>query len=84
MLSKSSKPCTVKTRTAARTTDAAGRTERARLLELFDEAFAGGAARYKVAELTDISECTLKRWRSSDGRVAFPHIPIGKLLFALL
>ncbi|MBQ0832729.1 helix-turn-helix domain-containing protein [Marinobacter sp.] len=44
--------------------------ERARLLELFDEAVAGGAARYKVAELMGVSERTLKRWRDTDGRVA--------------
>ncbi|WP_420538479.1 helix-turn-helix domain-containing protein [Marinobacter subterrani] len=49
--------------------------ERARLLELFDEAVAGGAARYKVAELVDISERTLKRWRSSDGRVTEDRRP---------
>ena len=49
--------------------------ERARLLELFDEAVAGGAARYKVAELIDISERTLKRWRDTDGRVAQDRRP---------
>jgi len=34
------------------------------------EAVAGGATRYKAAELMDISERTLKRWRGADGRVA--------------
>jgi len=44
--------------------------ERARLLELFDQAVAGGAARYKVAELMEVSEHTLMRWRGADGMVA--------------
>ena len=39
-------------------------------MELFDEAVAGGAARYKAAELIDMSERTLKRWRGANGTVA--------------
>ena len=41
-------------------------TERARLIEYFDEAVASGAPRYKVAQLMALSERTIKRWREGD------------------
>ncbi len=43
-------------------------SERARLVQYFDEAVAGGAARYKAAQLMALSERTIKRWRR-DGEV---------------
>ncbi|NUY57743.1 transposase, partial [Salinivibrio sp. EAGSL] len=39
------------------------------LLKLFDEAVANGAPQYKAAELMQIPQRTLRRWRSSQGQV---------------
>ncbi|WP_174566357.1 helix-turn-helix domain-containing protein, partial [Salinivibrio costicola] len=39
------------------------------LLQLFDEAVANGAPQYKAAELMQIPQRTLRRWRSSQGQV---------------
>ena len=44
-------------------------SERTRLLQDVDEAVAGGAARYKAAELMGLSQRTLKRWRQANGDV---------------
>ncbi len=53
-------------------------TERTRLLQYFDEAIAGGAARYKAAELMGLSQRTLKRWRETDGSVSQDQRPEAK------
>ncbi|OOE93987.1 IS3 family transposase [Salinivibrio sp. IB643] len=39
------------------------------MLQLFDEAVANGAPQYKAAELMQIPQRTLRRWRSSQGQV---------------
>ncbi|PFG54609.1 putative transposase [Marinobacter sp. LV10R520-4] len=44
-------------------------TERTRLLNDYDEAVASGAARYKAADLMELSQRTLKRWRRTNGAV---------------
>jgi len=49
--------------------------ERTRLVSLFDEAVSGGASRYRAAEVINISERTLKRWRSERGTVAEDQRP---------
>ena len=49
-------------------------SERARLVQYFDDAVTGGAARYKVAQLMALSERTIKRWRRG-GDVAADRRP---------
>lgn len=48
---------------------------RTRLLQCFDDAVAGGAARCKAAELIGLSQRTLKRWRQNDGTVLVDRRP---------
>ena len=50
-------------------------SERTRLLKDFDEAVAGGAARYKAAEVMGLSQRTLKRWRQINGSVTMDQRP---------
>ncbi|MFC4876671.1 IS3 family transposase [Microbulbifer halophilus] len=50
-------------------------SERTRLLQYFDDAIAGGATRYKAAELMELSQRTLKRWRETDGSVSQDQRP---------
>ena len=48
---------------------------------MFDEAITGGASRYQAAAIIDVSERTLKRWRSACGAVAEdqrPHAVQGR------
>lgn len=42
---------------------------------MFDEAVTGGASRYKAAAMIDVSERTLKRWRSGCGAVVEDQCP---------
>lgn len=49
--------------------------ERARLIALFDEAVVVGASRYQAAGIIDVSERTLKRWRSECGTVVEDQRP---------
>jgi putative transposase len=44
-------------------------------LQYFDAAVAGGASRYKAAELMGLSQRTLKRWRTADGTVTQDQRP---------
>lgn len=39
------------------------------LLALFDEAVANGASQYKAADLMQVPQRTLRRWRTSQGHV---------------
>ena len=41
----------------------------------YDEAVASGAARYKAADLMELSQRTLKRWRRANGTVAEDQRP---------
>ena len=50
-------------------------SERTRLLKDFDEAVAGGAARYKAADVMGLSQRTLKRWRQINGSVTMDQRP---------
>lgn len=50
-------------------------SERTRLLQYFNEAIAGGASRYKAAELMDLNQRTIKRWQATDGTVARDRRP---------
>ncbi|UTV26398.1 IS3 family transposase [Photobacterium atrarenae] len=51
--------------------------ERQTLLQLFDEAVANGAPQYKTAELIQVPERTLRRWRTSNGHVLADLRPLA-------